>query len=132
MSKNSHSSDGGFFTGDEAAARAYGVAPKAFLITGAPESFEQQQRARIRKYSILMSIRIPALILAALAYMATDNGLIALAIIAISIPLPWIAVLIANDRPPRQKGEMSEYLARREARAQQRALQEKNHETIDG
>jgi hypothetical protein len=28
-----------------------------------------------------------------------------LAIIAASIPLPWIAVLIANDRPPRKAEE---------------------------
>jgi hypothetical protein len=31
--------------------------------------------------------------------------LISLAIIAASIPLPWIAVLIANDRPPRRAEE---------------------------
>ncbi|HTY30791.1 DUF3099 domain-containing protein, partial [Mycobacterium sp.] len=54
---------------------------------------------------ILMAFRIPALILAALAYGAWHNGLISLLILAASVPLPWIAVLIANDRPPRRNDE---------------------------
>ena len=33
----------------------------------------------------------------------------ALAIVAVSIPLPWIAVLIANDRPPRRAEEPRRY-----------------------
>ena len=75
------------------------------LITAAAPSYEEQHRARVRKYLTLMSIRIPALLLAALAYGAWHNGLISLAIVAASIPLPWMAVLIANDRPPRTSEE---------------------------
>jgi hypothetical protein len=75
------------------------------LITAAEPSYEEQHRARVRKYLTIMSFRIPALILAALAYGAWHNGLISLAIIAVSLPLPWMAVLIANDRPPRRVGE---------------------------
>ena len=75
------------------------------LITAAAESYEQQHRARVRKYLTLMAFRIPALILAALAYGAWHNGLISLLIVAASIPLPWMAVLIANDRPPRRPDE---------------------------
>ncbi|BBY21373.1 DUF3099 domain-containing protein [Mycobacterium stomatepiae] len=75
------------------------------LITAAEPSYEEQHRARVRKYLTMMSFRIPALILAALAYGAWHNGLISLAIIAVSLPLPWMAVLIANDRPPRRKDE---------------------------
>ena len=56
-----------------------------------------------------MSFRIPALILAAVAYGIWHNGLISLAIIAVSIPLPWMAVLIANDRPPRRAEEPRRY-----------------------
>jgi hypothetical protein len=52
-----------------------------------------------------MAFRIPALILAAVAYGQWHNGLISLAIIALSLPLPWMAVLIANDRPPRRAEE---------------------------
>ena len=43
--------------------------------------------------------------LAAVAYGAWHNGLISLAILAASVPLPWMAVLIANDRPPRRSDE---------------------------
>jgi hypothetical protein len=75
------------------------------LITAAEPSYEEQHRARVRKYLTLMAFRIPALILAAVAYGAWHNGLISLAIVAVSVPLPWMAVLIANDRPPRRRGE---------------------------
>ena len=75
------------------------------LITGAATSYEEQHRARVRKYLTLMAFRIPALILAALAYGAWHNGLISLLIVAASVPLPWMAVLIANDRPPRSADE---------------------------
>jgi hypothetical protein len=75
------------------------------LITAAEPSYEEQHRARVRKYLTLMAIRIPALIFAALAYGAWHNGLISLLIVAASVPLPWMAVLIANDRPPRRSGE---------------------------
>lgn len=75
------------------------------LITTAAPSYEEEHRARVRKYLTLMAIRIPALILAALAYGAWHNGLISLLIVAASVPLPWMAVLIANDRPPRRSDE---------------------------
>jgi len=75
------------------------------LITAAAPSSEEEQRARVRKYLTLMAFRIPALILAAVAYGAWHNGLISLLIVAASVPLPWMAVLIANDRPPRRSTE---------------------------
>lgn len=75
------------------------------LITAAEPSYEEQHRARVRKYLMLMGFRIPALLLAAFAYGAWHNGLISLAIVAASVPLPWMAVLIANDRPPRRSDE---------------------------
>lgn len=75
------------------------------LITTAAPSYEVQHRARVRKYLTLMAFRIPALILAAVAYGAWHNGLISLLIVAASVPLPWMAVLIANDRPLRHADE---------------------------
>ncbi|WP_326547052.1 DUF3099 domain-containing protein [Mycolicibacterium sp. ND9-15] len=79
------------------------------LITRAAPAYEVEHRQRVRKYLILMSFRIPALILAAVAYGIWHNGLISLAIVVASIPLPWIAVLIANDRPPRRAEEPRRY-----------------------
>jgi hypothetical protein len=75
------------------------------LITAAAPAYEVQHRRRVRKYLTLMSFRIPALILAAVAYGMWHNGLVSLLIVAASIPLPWMAVLIANDRPPRRADE---------------------------
>lgn len=83
------------------------------LITQAAPAYEDQHRQRVRKYLTLMSFRIPALILAALAYSVWHNGLISLAIIVVSIPLPWMAVLIANDRPPRRAEEPRRYQSQR-------------------
>ena len=79
------------------------------LITRAALPFEEEHRARVRKYLTLMFWRIPALILAAVAYGIWANGLISLAIILVSVPLPWMAVLIANDRPPRRAEEPRRY-----------------------
>lgn len=79
------------------------------LITAAAPSYEEQHRARVRKYLIMMSCRIPLFILAAVAYGAWHNGMVSLLILAASIPLPWMAVLIANDRPPRRPDEPRRY-----------------------
>lgn len=81
------------------------------LITAAAPSFEQQHRQRVRKYLTLMAFRVPALILAAVAYGMWHNGLVSLLILVGSIPLPWMAVLIANDRPPRSAEEPRRYEA---------------------
>ncbi|GAC80286.1 Protein of unknown function [Gordonia malaquae] len=83
--------------------------PTTFLITGADDDLEAVYRARKRRYLIMMSIRVPALIIAAIVYSMTQNGWIALAIIVASIPIPWIAVLRANDREPRKRGEVPTY-----------------------
>ncbi|ATL68889.1 DUF3099 domain-containing protein [Nocardia terpenica] len=98
------------------------------LITEAAPSLEQQHRDRVKRYSILMGFRIPCLVLAAVAYSLWGNWVISLAIIGVSIPLPWIAVLIANDRPPRRKDEPSRWDERRAAKA----LESGHHRAIDG
>lgn len=98
------------------------------LITEAAPSLDQQHRARVKRYMILMGFRIPCLVLAAAAYGLCSNALISLAIIGVSIPLPWIAVLIANDRPPRSKDEPSRWDERRAAKA----LESGQHRSIDG
>jgi Protein of unknown function (DUF3099) len=79
------------------------------LITRAAQPYEEQHRERVRKYLTIMSFRVPALVFAAGAYGLWHNGLISLAILIASIPLPWIAVLIANDRPPRKAEEPRRY-----------------------
>lgn len=75
------------------------------LITQAALPYEEEHRQRVRKYLTIMSFRIPALLLAAIAYTVWENGWVSLLIVAASIPLPWVAVLVANDRPPRRSEE---------------------------
>ena len=60
------------------------------LITAAAPSYEEEHRARVRKYLTLMAFRIPALILAAVAYGAWHNGLISLPVSYTHLTLPTI------------------------------------------
>ncbi|UZJ26412.1 DUF3099 domain-containing protein [Rhodococcus antarcticus] len=80
------------------------------LITDAPVSFTEQHDARVRKYVLLMSLRIPALVLAAVLYAATGLWWLPLIVVAASLPLPWVAVLIANDGPPRAREDVDRYI----------------------
>jgi len=97
--------------------------PDPVLITGAARSYEEQLATRKRKYVIMMACRIPCLIAAGLTY---HVWWLALGFLAISVPLPWIAVLIANDRPPRKAEKVSRY--EREAKA----IEGTSHRVIDG
>jgi len=73
---------------------------QATVITEAEPSYDDQLRSRRRRYVIMMSLRVPFLILATVLY---QTAWLAILVIAISIPLPWMAVLIANDRPARKR-----------------------------
>ncbi|GGS50866.1 MULTISPECIES: DUF3099 domain-containing protein [Actinokineospora] len=95
----------------------------AVLITEAEPSYEDQFAARKRKYMVMMSLRVPCLILAGVFH---ETWWLALGFVALSIPLPWVAVLIANDRPPRKAETVNRY--RREAKA----LESGPRQVIDG
>ena len=79
------------------------------LITEAQVSFDDEFAARKRRYSIIMACRIPCLVLAGVSYLAFGNAWIAVALIVASVPLPWVAVLIANDRLPQKAGKVNRY-----------------------
>jgi hypothetical protein len=70
------------------------------VITEARPSYDDEFRARRKRYVIMMAMRLPCLVLAAVFY---HTPWLALLIILVSIPLPWMAVLIANDGPARKK-----------------------------
>jgi hypothetical protein len=69
------------------------------LITDAARSYEEEFATRRRRYSIMMGMRVPFLVLAAVFY---QTPWLAATLIIVSLPLPWCAVLIANDRLPRR------------------------------
>jgi hypothetical protein len=74
-------------------------ADEPVLITEAEPSLAEQHEARRRKYVLMMSIRVVCLIVAAAVYQIKWlMGLFAIAAVA----LPWMAVLIANDRPAKR------------------------------
>jgi hypothetical protein len=93
------------------------------LITAAERSYDDQHAARKRKYLIMMGMRLPFLF-AALAFY--NIWWLALTLIALSIPLPWIAVLIANDRPPRKAEKVSRF------EQTPHTIEATNHQVIDG
>ena len=76
------------------------------LITEAAQSYDEEYAARKRKYLTMMLLRLPCLVLAGIFH---DIWWLALGFVLISVPLPWIAVLIANDRPPRKAEEATEH-----------------------
>jgi hypothetical protein len=84
------------------------------LITQAAPSFEDEFSARKKRYSIIMACRIPCLLLAGVFGIAFQMPIVAVIFIVLSVPLPWVAVLIANDRPPKKSEKVNRY--RREAK----------------
>ncbi|GAA4826147.1 DUF3099 domain-containing protein [Actinomycetospora corticicola] len=97
------------------------------LITDAAVSFEQEFAARRRRYSWIMAMRIPCLVLAGVFGIAFGWTWVAVALIVASVPLPWIAVLIANDAPPRR----AEQPARFRADHREHQLEVSTHEVIE-
>ena len=66
------------------------------LITDAAPSFDEQQAHRRRTYSILMVVHIVGFALSYLLYLWQPwAGVVAVALTGV---LPWVAVLLANDR----------------------------------
>ena len=97
----------------ETAPEGLGSKRHPVVITGAQHTIRDEYHERVLKYTILMAFRIPCLFLAGWAYSAWQNPWISMAIVGVSIPLPWIAVLIANDGPPQNS-------RRRQRRAKQK------------
>lgn len=80
--------------------------PEPVLITEAEPSLADQHAARKRRYVITMAIRGVSIVLAALFY---QTLWLALIFAALGTVLPWIAVMMANDRPPKKKLDVNRY-----------------------
>ncbi|WP_027927344.1 DUF3099 domain-containing protein [Amycolatopsis benzoatilytica] len=97
--------------------------PDPVLITEAAPSLDDQLAARKRKYVIMMVCRIPCLVLAGLTY---HTWWLAIMFLVISVPLPWVAVLIANDRPPRKTEKVNRFSP------DAKKIEHSKHQVIDG
>ena len=93
------------------------------LITDAPMTYEQELAARKHRYKIMMGMRIPLMILAAIFY---TIPWVAVTLLVISIPLPWMAVLIANDKLPRKYENANKY------QGDKKQLEAREHPVIEG
>ncbi|HEX4248574.1 MAG TPA: DUF3099 domain-containing protein [Pseudonocardia sp.] len=101
------------------------------LITDAARSYEDEFATRKRRYTIMMSLRVPCLVLAAVFY---HTPWLAASLIILSIPLPWMAVLIANDRLPIKASKFKRYRDESDDRALEAAakqLEAKEHPIIE-
>lgn len=99
------------------------------LITDARRSPLENWHSRRRLYAALQISRIPLLGLAGLLMWWTNNLWLSASVAMISLPLPWVAVLLANDAgdpDPRSHQVYKPQLAR-EAKAQQEALAARQH-----
>jgi hypothetical protein len=76
------------------------------LITEAEPSLDDQLATRRNKYLLMMLTRIVCLIAAAVFY--RTPWLLAV-FVAGAVVLPWMAVLIANDRPPKKALRVNRY-----------------------
>ncbi|MFN2494613.1 MAG: DUF3099 domain-containing protein [Pseudonocardiaceae bacterium] len=95
------------------------------MITDAAPSFDDQLRSRRHRYALLMAVHLVGFALAGvLYYLAWWLGL---ALMIATGALPWIAVVAANDGPPRPAP--AGHLTRNESAA--RELDSRGHTTID-
>ncbi|HIW92457.1 MAG TPA: DUF3099 domain-containing protein [Candidatus Corynebacterium avicola] len=97
------------------------------LITTAKKPRLDDWRHRKRVYAGLQLARIPLLVFAVIAYAWLHSPVLAALIAVISLPLPWIAVLLANEKASdTEKGQPKVYkpaLVRQQNQAMQASLE---------
>jgi hypothetical protein len=93
------------------------------LITDAALSYEEELATRKRRYKIMMGMRIPFMVLAAVFY---QIPWLAVTLLVLSIPLPWIAVLVANDRLPKKTESVNRF------KADRHQVEPRDHPVIEG
>jgi hypothetical protein len=96
------------------------------LITTAASNNDDDYDRRRKRYAIMMALRAACVIAAALTYRV--SLILALVFVVAGAVLPWCAVLIANDRPPkRRSGGLGVG-----GQADERALPGDSDRTVDG
>ncbi len=98
--------------------------PEPVLITEAEPSMAEQHAARKKRYALTMGVRVVFIVLAAAFYQVVWLMVICA---FLGTVLPWIAVIMANDRPPKKKLHVNRYDARPD-----RVLESRPARVIDG
>lgn len=68
------------------------------LITDARRSINEHYHIRRKVYAWLQIARVPLLLGAVVSLMAFHNEVLAMVMLVISVPLPWVAVVFANEQ----------------------------------
>lgn len=97
------------------------------LITTAPQNNDDEFDRRRKRYAVMMGLRALCVLGAALTYHI--SLVLALAFIVGGAVLPWCAVLIANDRPPKKRQVRPGYLGAPTERALPAGTDDR---TVDG
>jgi DUF3099 family protein len=82
------------------------------LITDAQPSLLDEYAARKRRYVITMGIRALCIVAAAVVYTSTHLIWLVLTLAVLGTFLPWVAVIMANDGPPRARAHVNRYNSR--------------------
>ena len=98
--------------------------PEPVLITEAAVSRSEQHAARKKRYAITMGVRGVCILLAAVFHQILWLMLLFAVLGAV---LPWIAVVMANDGPPKKRVHVNRYDARPD-----RVLESRPTRIIDG
>jgi hypothetical protein len=102
---------------------------KHVLITDAPPNHDDQLRRREIRYVVMMLFR--ALCLVAAAWLATTQvplrGLWIIVCLAGMVFVPWFAVILANDRPPKRRQAQTTF----RSESQQAQLTQREVKVID-
>ena len=98
--------------------------PEPVLITEARLSVAEQHAIRKKRYAITMAVRGVCIVLAAVFY---QTLWLMLLFAVLGTVLPWIAVVMANDGPPKKKLYPHRYDARPD-----RVLETRPTRVIDG
>lgn len=96
------------------------------VITEAEASPQQQLRSRETRYLLMMGLRVLCLLAAVVAYYVYWP--LMFVFLVGMILLPWMAVLIANDRPPIKPSMYRRFRGRPDA---ERAIEARPHRVID-
>ena len=87
-------------------------APVRAVITEAEESIPDQLRRREKRYAVMMGLRALCLVAAVLvsaSHVPLRMLWVGLCIVGMVV-LPWMAVLVANDRPPKKSSQFRSHL----------------------
>jgi hypothetical protein len=83
--------------------------PRVEVITEAEQSPQDQLRHRQKQYLTLMGLRVVCLIVAAVL-VSLKVPLVLLWVLILTggmVAFPWMAVMIANDRPPKEENRFT-------------------------